>query len=305
MTKSSGGGLSGALVSVTAGANLGRTATTDASGRYGMASLSTGAMTLAITAQGFAAQSATVTLATDQSASFALVPTSLLTNGRAIDALTDAAYPGLTVSVDGMLAGTTDGAGSFSLQTDSALPTTRLAVFTGPSIVERQTSLKIPGQDVSATLISSRFDLAAFNEMFRAPMLLRWTTAPPLLIETRVLQFTTVGAPDQTALADQMSGDEVTALVADLTLALPQLTGGTFGSFAGVTTQTSSANSVVHILNTGVITVSRVVGLTQSAGYWGYSRWQFRSDGTIISGMITIDRDFERSGSAFRRSLRA
>lgn len=306
VTKSiGGGGVAGALVTVSAGANAGKTATSDASGRYALTDLATGAMTLVITAQGFALQSASVTIAGDQSANFTLAAAAFLTSGRAVDALTQAGYPGLTVAVDGVLTGTTDASGSFSLQTDLSLSTTRLAVFSGPGIVERRTNLKIPGESVSATLISSAFDLAAFNEMFRAPMLLRWTSAPPLLIETRALQFTSVGAPDQTALTDQMGEDEVASLVADLTWALPQMTGGTFSSFAGVTRQTSSENSVVHLLNTGVITVSRVVGLTKAAGYWGYSRWQFRADGTIFSGMITLDRDFERSSSPSRRSLRS
>jgi hypothetical protein len=228
-----------------------------------------------------------------------------VTNGHAIDALTQAAYPGLTVSIDGITTGATDASGGFTLNTDVALPTPRLAVFTGPGIVERRTNLKIPGEQVSAKLISSSFDLASFNEMFRVPMLLRWTTAPPLLIETRALQYTSPGAPDQTALADQMSDDEVAALVADLTWALPQMTGGAFSNFAGVTTRTSSEGAVSHLLNSGMITVARVVGLTQKDGYWGYSRWQFQSDGTIYGGMITIDRDFERSGSPYRRSLRS
>ena len=61
----------------------------------------------------------------------------------------------------------------------------------------------------------------------------------------------------------------------------------------------------MHILNSNVITVSRVVGLTATAGFWGYSRWQFLPDGTVVSGMVTLDRDFERSVSPFRRSLRS
>lgn len=305
VTKSGGGGLQGALVSVTSGANTGKNATTDTAGHYTLSGLSAGAIAVTVTAQGFVSQSATVTIAGDQSSSFALVAALFLTNGRAVDALTQAAYPGLSVTVDGIPMAITDGSGSFSLQTDLALQTTRLAVFAGPGIVERRTNLKIPGQDVSASLIASTFDLAAFNEMFRVPMLLRWTSAPPLVVETRALQFTSVGAADQTALADLMSDDEFDALVSDLTWALPQMTGGRFTSFASVKKQTATENAVVHILNTGVITVTRVVGLTQSAGYWGYSRWQFAADGTIVAGMVTLDRDFERSGSAFRRSLRS
>jgi len=130
-------------------------------------------------------------------------------------------------------------------------------------------------------------------------------TATPVLIETRALQFTTIGAPDQVALADQMTDAEVAQLADDLTWALPQLTGGTFTAFSTVARQTSNEGATVHILNAAVITVSRVVGLNSTAGFWGYSRWQFQPDGTVTAGMITLDRDFERSGSPFRRSLRS
>jgi hypothetical protein len=51
--------------------------------------------------------------------------------------------------------------------------------------------------------------------------------------------------------------------------------------------------------------VARYVGLTQATGFWGYSRWFVRGDGTITSGESMLDRDFEQSSSPYRRSLRA
>jgi hypothetical protein len=225
--------------------------------------------------------------------------------GRAVDALTQAGYGGITISGDSLHASSSDASGAFTIAADTPASDPRVVVFAGPAVVERRTNVRVPGPPMAVSLISSSFDLNAFNQMFRVPVLLRWTTAPPLLIETRALQFTTVGAPDQVALADQMTDAEVAQLVDDLTWALPQLTGGTFAAFSNVARQTSNEGATVHILNAAVITVSRVVGLTASAGFWGYSRWQFLPDGTVTAGMVTLDRDFERSGSPFRRSLRS
>jgi len=230
--------------------------------------------------------------------------TKFTATGRAVDALSQSGYAGITISGDGLLTSTSDGSGAFTISSDNSLTDPRLVIFDGPAVVERRTNVRVPGQNVSVSLISSGFDLAAFNEMFRSQgALLRWTTAPPLLIETRALQFTTIGAADQVALADQMTDAEVAQLIDDLTWALPQLTGGRFTAFSSITRQTSNEGVSVHILNSGVITVSRVVGLKATAGFWGFSRWQFQPDGTVTAGMMTLDRDFERSGSPFRRSL--
>lgn len=233
-------------------------------------------------------------------------PSGFVATGRAVDALTQAGYGGLTISGDGLQTSSTDVTGAFTIAAGTPATDPRLVLFAGPGIVERRTNVRVPGAPMSVSLISSGFDLNAFNQMLRASSLLqRWTTAPPLLIETRALQFTTVGAADQVALSDQMTDAEVAQLADDLTWALPQMTGGAFPAFAGVSRQTSAEGTSVHILNPGVITVTRVVGLNATAGFWGYSRWLFQADGTVTGGMITLDRDFERSGSPFRRSLRS
>jgi hypothetical protein len=232
--------------------------------------------------------------------------TSFVATGRAVDALTQAGYGGLTISGEGLQTSSTDVSGAFTIAAGTPASDPRLVLFAGPGVVERRTNVRVPGAPISVSLISSGFDLNAFNQMLRASsQLQRWTTAPPLLIETRALQFTTVGAADQVALSDQMTDAEVAALADDLTWALPQMTGGAFSAFAGVSRQTSAEGTSVHILNPGVITVTRVVGLNATAGFWGYSRWLFQPDGTVTGGMITLDRDFERSGSPFRRSLRS
>ena len=225
------------------------------------------------------------------------------TSGRVVDALTDAGVPGIVIAGDRVVATTSDADGNFSLGTTAA--GTPQVGFSGGTVVSRQTNVRVPGPAASVTLIPASFDLRAFDEMFRVNQLLRWTDAPPLLIETRTLQFTGVNDADFTALEDQMTDAEYAALAADLQWALPQLTGGRFTSFASVTRQTSTPGAHVHILNTGSLTVARYIGLTTATGFWGYSRWFARVDGAVTSGESMLDRDFERSGTAFLRSLRA
>jgi len=176
--------------------------------------------------------------------------------------------------------------------------------FTHASVVARQVSLKIPGSEVAVSLIPAAFDLTAFDEMLRVTQLQRWVTAPPLRVQSRVLQFTSTAAADAVGLDEVMADDERASLEADLTWALPQLTGNQFPAFATITRETVAEGASMSVLNTGVITVARYKGLQSATGYWGYSRWQYRSDGTVIGGSIMLDRDFDKSGSMYRRSLR-
>lgn len=299
-----GGPLAGARVDIVSGANAGVGATADGAGRFSIANLDAGALTLRASALGFVPQSLAVTLSGNLTNDFALATASFFTNGRVLDAVTQSGVGGAAFAGDG-LSGSADLTGAFSLIAAAGAPGPRLVTVTAPGRIDRQTSIRVPGSDIVVSLISSGFDLRAFDEMFRVPHLLRWTSAPPLRIEARTLQFTNINMTTGVGTADSMSSDEVGALTGDLGWALPQLTGGTFAEFASVGSQTSAEGFTVPLLNSGVITVARVAGLTQGSNFWGYSRWQFRSDGTVIAGLVMLDRDFERSGSAFRRSLRA
>jgi len=225
------------------------------------------------------------------------------TTGRVVNALTDAGAAGVAIGGDRIVPTSSDASGNFLLAATAA--GTPTVGFSGSGFVSRMTTVRVPGPAASVSLIPAAFDLRAFDEMFRVSELLRWTAAPPLVVETRTLQFTATGDADFTALDDQMTDAEYASVVADLQWALPQLTGNQFTAFASVTRQTSAVGARVHILNTGSITVARYVGLTQATSFWGFSRWFFRGDGTITSGESMLDRDFERSGSPFLRSLRS
>ena len=226
------------------------------------------------------------------------------TKGRVIDALTQLGLGGVTVSGTEITTAVSDSSGAIAIAAPSGAGNPIDVVFSGAAVVDRRTRLRVPGSDAVVSLIPGIFDLRAFDEMFRLPMLLRWTTQPPLLVDTQAGQFTDVNAPDAMALNDEMSDDQYALLIADLSWALPQLTGGAFGTFASVTRQSSTPDSIIHLLNDGSITVVRLVGLAAVTGFWGYARWQFRDNGEIRAGLVMLDRDFDRSNSPFRRSLR-
>jgi hypothetical protein len=232
-------------------------------------------------------------------------PTTFTTSVRVVDALSGAELSGVTATGSGIRGGPSDAAGMVAVGADATNAAARTVTFARFGYVSREVALKIPGDGVTVSLIPSTFPLDAFDELLRVTRLQRWTTAPPLRVQTRTLQFTAVDAADAVATDDVMSEDDRQSLEADLLWALPQLTGGAFTSFAGITRETLSAGARMQILNTGVITVARYEGLTAATGFSGYSRWQFRADGTVIGGTIMLDAGFDRSGSRFRRSLRA
>ena len=226
------------------------------------------------------------------------------TAGRVTNALTDAGAGSIAITGAAIVPTVSDLNGNFNLGITAGTGSAQIA-FNGAGYVARETSVRVPGPVASLSLVPASFDLAAFDEMFRVSQLRRWTEPPPLTIQTRTLQFTAVNGADFTALDDQMTDAEYAKLVDDLQWALPQLTGGRFAAFATTTRETAAPGARVHILNSGVITVARYVGLTQGTTFWGYSRWFFRDEGSITSGESMLDRDFERSGSPFLRSLRA
>ena len=297
--------LGAATVEVTSGLDAGRTAGVDDAGRYVLPNLRLGALTVRASAPGHLAKSESFTLTADRTADFNLPQTSNLTTGRAVDAVTQSGIGGIRVEGDGVSGTSCDSSGLFLVTAATESTEPRLLVFTAPDRVERRTNGRVPGADLLVSMIAGGFDLRAFDEMFRAPQLHRWTAAPPLLIEARSLQFTDVNMMDAVALADVMPDAEATSVVSDLTWALPQLTGGAFNNFAAVNRQESAEGARVNLLNDDVITVARVVGLTAATGFWGYGRWRFQSDGRVVAGIVMLDRDFDRSGSPFTRSLRA
>lgn len=295
--------LGGVRVAITDGQNTGRTATTDATGAYALNDLMPGSITAEASLGGFLTDRTSLNLSGGQSANFTLRP-QFVTGGRIEVATTHAALPSVTIRGDGIAGAGANASGAFKIMATSGSADPRLLTFTAPGMVDRRTGVKVPGADTVISLISSGFDLSAFDQMFRSPGLTRWTTQPPLIISKRSVTFTSADMESGIALEDSLTDDEMVSLRSDLMWALPQLTGGTL-RFAGVTEMTAAPGSEVQLLITKAITVVRAVGLSEATGFWGIGRYQTQPDGTVTGGFLMLDRDFDRTGGPYQRSLRS
>jgi hypothetical protein len=223
--------------------------------------------------------------------------------GRAFDVFTSAALAGITIRLQDGTGVTTAADGTFSLVAASGQYTANLL---GSGAVERQTVLRFPGAAAQLSLIPVSFDLATFDQMCRggAATLRRWDTAPRLIIIDAVLQFTTVGDSGYVATADRLTTDDRDAIAADLAWGLPQVTGDAFGAFSSVATESPADGSrVPFFTREGAIVVARFKGLQAATTYWGYGRWASRSN-VVVAGAVMLDRDFDGSGSIYKRTLR-
>lgn len=297
-----------ARVDVLDGANQGKTAAADAQGRYRLDSLDQGTFSIRASADGMDADVRSVTLTSNQTVDFALkrpVAPGPGVTGVALDGLTDRPLGGVTIRVDGLGETVTGADGAFGF--DAADPQQiRPVTLSSPSIVQRATRLRVPGPSATLPLFPASFDLRAFDEMFRpSGVLHRWTTAPRVVVQTRVLQFTNISDLEYTALSSTMSDAEVTGLLDDLRWALPQLTGNAFTAFAGEQRETAAQGERVRVSRPGVIVVARYEGLTAAMNYWGYTRWSWNGAGEMQAAIMMLDRAWDGSGSVYCRSLRA
>lgn len=222
--------------------------------------------------------------------------------GEVRGALDDVPLSGVAIRVDGAVAANSDENGRFTIQHASGRFECEMS---GAGFVTRRTALRLPGPHVRASLIPSGFELPAFDQMMRGGgSIHRWTSAPALVVVDHVLQFTSTSADASTALDEALSEDEQQRLVADLSAALEALTVD-FGGFGSVSVQAAQPGQPSSVRRDGAIVVARYSGLTGSTGFWGYGRWATRAGGGVVAGIMLLDRDFERSGSPFRASLRS
>jgi hypothetical protein len=228
-------------------------------------------------------------------------PTSATTTGRITSAIDGTGIAGASVRLSGATV-KTDGAGNFSVTVPAGAQ--RATITTDSGHVERQTSIAIPGPHAVLSLIPASLDLAAFDQMVRSTaQLTRWTRAPALVIQTRVLTFTALDARDAMAETDRMAQAEIDAWQSDLTAALKTLTAGRFSAFASIAVETAAPGQRVTLQRSNQIVVAPFRGLT-SSGNKGYAQWATLTDGTVTAAVMMLDRDFDISSSPFRRSLR-
>jgi hypothetical protein len=297
-------GVAGASVQITTGPNSGRVTTADSSGHYRLDSLIGGNMSVRIQATNYFALLRDIVVSSDSKLDFAMSPTIVMTSGRVVDAVSQLPLPSVTIS-GGPTSLQSDLTGAFSISAiPGAIASPLQLAFAGPSSVPRQTSILVPGKDAVVSLIASTFDLASFDQMFRTPELNRWTTAPPLAIETSTGQFEAQNSHAITAISDSMSDAEYASIVADLTTALSALSGNTFTAFPSVSRQSSPPGTVVNVLQDGVITVMRVRGMDSAINAVGLGSCLLLSDGTVVGGMVLVDRDYDQNRSGFGQQVR-
>ena len=241
-----------------------------------------------------------------------------MVTGSVVNVLDDSAAGGVSFTVNGMLVGRSEANGSFAVGFHAE--DVNRTVLAASAFVTRETGIAAPGSGLTLSLIPSSFDLTSFNQMFRhsavsgvSQGLARWKTAPALVIERRVLQFSDVNAPAYEALDETLTDAEVNSIIADMTDGFAILTAGRLGAFSSIQTQLTEPGDTVAVSQPGRIVVTRQAGLTSGppgtgTGFWGYGRWGNTPDGEVTRGFIMLDRDFDsstnRSLSQYHRSLR-
>ena len=121
-----------------------------------------------------------------------------------------------------------------------------------------------------------------------------WTTAPSLVIVTTVMDYTSGDLmTGYSATAEQMSEQERGALVADLTQALGDLTGGQIKTFAEVRVESVPAGQIVKVLRAGQIVAGRYRDVQSKTGSLGYGGRMTRGS-QITAAALIIDRDADR-----------
>jgi Matrixin len=188
---------------------------------------------------------------------------------------------------------------------DGARSGTYPATLRGSSIVERETTISASADPLRMSVIPATFDLTAFDEMFRNEnaRLQRWTSRPALVIVASTMALSSTSADSFQASGEQMSEDEVSQMVAQMTEGLALLTGNTYTSYQSVEIERPGAGDRVTVARTGKVVVGRYTGIVSLANTIGYGRWSTLSDGTVVGGAMFLDRDFDKNDSR-RRLLR-
>jgi hypothetical protein len=170
-------------------------------------------------------------------------------------------------------------------------------MLTANSIVERHTTVATPlTEPVREALIPSDFDLDAFDQMFRASGgIERWTSAPPLVVLTTVMNYETSFNDGQTyhASSEQLTDAETDLLVSQLTDGLALLTGNTFTAFASVDRERASSGATVNTLRAGMIVVGRYNGVKALANTIGFGRWAADANGQVTGDKRRLLRTHE------------
>jgi hypothetical protein len=121
-----------------------------------------------------------------------------------------------------------------------------------------------------------------------------WAAAPSLVIVASVMDYANGDLMNgYSATAEQLTEQERGALVADLTQALGELTGGQIKSFAEVRVESAPSGQTVKMLRAGQIVAARYRGVQSKTGSLGFGGRMTRGT-QITAAAVIIDRDADR-----------
>ena len=160
----------------------------------------------------------------------------------------------------------------------------------------------------AAAVASSAMDLheaQAIDEMLRGPAkrARRWMQQPRLVVVTSVLEFRDRNQARYEATGLRLAEQDAAALAADLSAGLEMLTAGAFTGFASVRMEHVRTGASVSVVRPGDIVAGRFRGVRDRLDAVGYGGRTTRSDGTITSGVVMLDEQYDREDPG-RRLLR-
>jgi hypothetical protein len=118
-----------------------------------------------------------------------------------------------------------------------------------------------------------------------------WMAAPSLVIMTSVMDYTSGDLMNgYAATAEQLTEQERGALVADLTQALGDLTGGQIKAFAEIRVESVPVGQTAKVLRAGQVVAGRYRGVQSKTGSLGYGGRMTRGS-QITAAAVIIDRD--------------
>jgi hypothetical protein len=131
----------------------------------------------------------------------------------------------------------------------------------------------------------------------------RWSERPNLVVLTSVLAFEGGLRNEYVALPDHVAAKDAEELAGDLRAALEPLTAGVFDAFGSVTFESATPRHTVSVARNRAIVVARFRGLRKSLDAVGYGGRTLRHDGTIASGTVMLDSEYDHTVGV-RRLLR-
>ena len=232
----------------------------------------------------------------------------ITTTVRVVGTLSDQSVSGASITGAAVRSTLSDPGGAATIEVSG--PGLYPVSVAAAQFVTRRTRLSVPGADARIDLIPTTFDLVAFDQMFRgvlsAGRLVKWQSAPALVVQRTTLIWANSPGDRYLADADGWTDSEVDGVIADLTFGLQTISAGVFQAFASVRVEQAAAGATVAVPQTGAIVAARYRSLHGPSGsaVSGLSKTNTDAAGVIHGGMVMIDRDFDVRQSPLSRAVR-